>query len=217
MDDSPLRRGRPTAHVVFGEAMAILAGDALLTLGLSTLARHPEGERYAPVRARAVEVVAEAVGSTGMIGGQVTDLEEAGRGKALAPTLSRQEREDAVLSIHDAKTGRLIRASLAVGGLVAFASEAALEALDSFGRALGLAFQIKDDLLDVESDSSALGKSAGSDSRARKLTFPAVYGVERSHVLLEQKIAEASAAARSLPGGGGALAGLARFAGERRS
>jgi geranylgeranyl pyrophosphate synthase len=208
MDDSPLRRGAPTAHVVFGEAVAILAGDALLTLGLAVLARHPGSERYAPVRARIVELVGDAIGSEGMIGGQVADLE--------AEKDSRPS-GDRLLAIHEAKTGRLIRAALTVGGLLSFAPEAAIALLDSYGRALGLAFQIKDDLLDVESDSAALGKRAGADSAAKKLTFPAVYGVERSRAWLAEKIDEAVAAACSLPGAGGRLPELARFVGERRS
>jgi geranylgeranyl pyrophosphate synthase len=217
MDDAPLRRGAPTAHVLFGEALAILTGDALLTLGLGVLAGHPEGDRYASVRSRVVEVVAEAIGSEGMIAGQVADLEHGGAGNPLTPTLSRGEREKALFSIHEAKTGKLIRASLVVGGHLAFAPETVVASLDSYGRALGLAFQVKDDLLDVESDSASLGKHAGADSAAHKLTFPSVFGRERSHALLDEKIAEAIDAARALPGGGGRLTELARFVGERRS
>ncbi|HEX5134586.1 MAG TPA: farnesyl diphosphate synthase [Thermoanaerobaculia bacterium] len=208
MDDAPLRRGAPTAHVLFGEALAILAGDALLTLGLAVLARHPEGDRYTSVRLRVVEIVADAIGSEGMIAGQVADLEAED-----APERS----EKTLLAIHDAKTGRLIRASLAAGAHLAFAPESVLATLDSYGRALGLAFQVKDDLLDVESDSASLGKRAGADADAHKLTFPSVFGRERSHALLDEKIGEAIDAARALPGGGGRLSELARFVGERRS
>jgi geranylgeranyl pyrophosphate synthase len=218
MDDSPLRRGAPTSHVVFGEAVAILAGDALLTLGLAVLAGHPRAERYAAARAHVVAVVADAIGSVGMIGGQVADLEESGReADALTPPVSPRDREEKLISIHEAKTGRLIRAAVAAGGLLAFATPAALEGLDDYGRAVGLAFQIKDDLLDVESDSAALGKRAGADADFRKLTFPSVFGAERSHALLEEMIEEAVAVANALPGGGGRLAELARFVGERRS
>jgi geranylgeranyl pyrophosphate synthase len=152
-----------------------------------------------------------------MIAGQVADLEHGGAGNPLTPTLSREESEKALFSIHAAKTGKLIRACLAVGGHLAFAPEAVLASLDSYGRALGLAFQVKDDLLDVESDSESLGKRAGADSAAHKLTFPSVFGRERSHALLDEKISEAIDAARSLPGGGARLAELARFVGERRS
>ena len=208
MDDAPLRRGAPTSHVVFGEAVAILAGDALLTLGIGVLSRYPEAERYSSVRARIVGLVCDAIGSEGMIGGQVADLEA-----------QRETRRSGnlLLSIHEAKTGRLIRAALATGGLLASASDAALERLDSYGRAIGVAFQIKDDLLDVESSVGDLGKEAGADSAARKLTFPAVYGVERSRAWLEEKIDEAIAAASALPAGGGRLVGLARFVGNRTS
>lgn len=208
MDDAPLRRGAPTAHVLFGEALAILAGDALLTLGLAVLARHPEGDRYAAVRSRVVGAVAGAAGSEGMIAGQVCDLEG---------EQTTERSEETLLQIHEAKTGRLIRASLAAGGLLASAPEPVLASLDAYGRALGLAFQVKDDLLDVESDSGSLGKRAGADSEAHKLTFPSVVGRERSHAILDAKIGEAIEAARALPGGGGRLSQLARFVGERRS
>jgi geranylgeranyl diphosphate synthase type II len=208
MDDARLRRGAPTCHLVFGEAIAILAGDALLTAGLGILARYPEAERYAPAKARLVPLVADAIGSEGMIGGQVADLDA--------------EREqvrsaDLLLSIHENKTGRLIRASVAAGGLLAFAAGDVLGRLDAYGRAVGLAFQIKDDLLDVESDAATLGKEPRADSAAEKLTFPAVWGVGRSRQILAEKVEEAAAAARALPGGGGRLAELARFVGERRS
>jgi geranylgeranyl pyrophosphate synthase len=210
MDDAPLRRGAPTSHVRFGEAVAILAGDALLTQGLAVLARHPEEERYATVKLSVVELVTRAIGSEGMIGGQVADLEaeEDRRG---------DDREQSVLSIHEAKTGRLIRAALVAGGLYAFAPEETLARLDACGRALGLAFQIRDDLLDVESDAATLGKQPGTDSAAHKLTFPAVWGLERSREVLAETVDRAAAAATSLPGGGGRLAELARFVGERRS
>lgn len=214
MDDSPLRRGVPTSHVVFGEAVAILAGDALLTLGLAVLGRYPESERYSHVKVEIGNLVTDAIGSVGMVGGQAADIEQSGKGDAVTPSLSRREQ---LFAIHEAKTGRLIRAALAAGGLIASAPPAAIAGLDSYGRALGLAFQIKDDLLDVESDSAALGKRAGADSASRKLTFPAVLGVERSRARLAEKVGEAITAALALPGGGGRLAELARFAGERRS
>jgi len=208
MDDAPLRRGSPTSHVVFGEAVAILAGDALLTLGLAVLARYPPGERYAAAKLRVLALVTDAIGSGGMIGGQVADLE--------AEHLQSRSGER-LLSIHEAKTGRLFRAALAAGALLAFATDDALAKVDAYGRALGLAFQIKDDLLDVEADAATLGKRAGSDFAANKLTFPAVWGVERSRAWLSEKVAEAVDAARALPGGGGRLADLARFVGDRRA
>ena len=208
MDDAPLRRGSPTSHVVFGEAVAILAGDALLTLGLSVLARHPAGERFAHVKLRALALVTDAIGSGGMIGGQVADLE--------AERMQSRSGER-LLAIHEAKTGRLFRAALAAGALLAFAPDDVLAKVDTYGRALGLAFQIKDDLLDVEADAATLGKRAGSDFAANKLTFPAVWGIDRSRAWLAEKVEEAVEAARTLPGGGGRLPDLARFVGERRA
>jgi len=208
MDDAPLRRGAPTSHVVFGEAVAILAGDALLTLGLSVLARHPEGGRHAAARLEVLVSVTQAIGSEGMIGGQVSDL-EAERNSLKSP--------DLLSSIHEAKTGRLIRASATAGGRYAFASEDVLAKLDAYGRALGLAFQIKDDLLDVESDAETLGKRSGSDSAARKLTFPAVWGIDRSRQMLAEKTEEAITRAGSLPGAGRRLVELARFVEQRRA
>ena len=132
MDDAPLRRGVPTSHVRFGEATAILAGDALLTEGLAVLARYPADERYAAAKVSVLDVVTRAIGSEGMIGGQVADLEAE---KEQHPS------EDLVARIHESKTGRLIRAALAVGGLLSFAEDEDLDKLDSYGRAIGLAFQ----------------------------------------------------------------------------
>ena len=208
LDNDDLRRGVPTCHVVFGEAIAILAGDALLTHGLGTLARYPEEEIYTEARVRAIKAVVEAIGTTGMIGGQVADLEAE---KEQHPS------EDLVRKIHDSKTGRLIRASLAVGGLLSFAGDEDLERLDAYGRAVGLAFQIKDDLLDIEADTATLGKASRKDAAAGKVTFPSVWGVERSRQILRRTIEEAVAAARALGNGGGRLAELALFVGERKS
>jgi len=208
LDNDDLRRGVPTCHVAFGEDIAILAGDALLTHGLGVLARWPEGERYAAAKIRVLETVVEAIGTSGMIGGQVADL-EAEEEAAPSPEL--------VLSIHENKTGRLLRASLAVGGILSFAASDVLERLDLYGQKIGLAFQIKDDLLDVESDAVTLGKTSGKDAAAGKATFPVVWGVDRSHRVLETTIEEAVDLARGLRGGGGRLPDLARFIGERKS
>jgi geranylgeranyl diphosphate synthase type II len=208
LDNDALRRGVPTCHVVFGEAIAILAGDALLTHGLGVLARYPEEERFVAAKMRVLETVVEAIGTEGMIGGQVADLEAE---KVADPT------EELVQSIHESKTGRLIRASLLTGAILSFASQETLERLDAYGRSIGLAFQIKDDLLDVEADVGALGKATGKDAAAGKATFPAVWGVERSRTILAQTIEEAVATAHALPGGGGRLPALARFVGERTS
>ena len=208
LDNDALRRGVPTCHVVFGEAIAILAGDALLTHGLGTLARYPEDEIFNEPKILVVNAVVDAIGTTGMIGGQVADLEAE---QEQSPSQALVEK------IHESKTGRLIRASLAVGGLLSFAEDEDLARLDTYGRAIGLAFQIKDDLLDLEADAATLGKASGKDAAAGKATFPAVWGVERSRAMLREKVEEAVAAAAVLPNAGGRLADLARFVGERKS
>jgi geranylgeranyl diphosphate synthase type II len=176
LDNDDLRRGRPTCHKVFGDAMAILAGDALLTLAFEVLAKldgvGPES------RVRLVAELASASGTVGgMIGGQVNDLE--GEGKF--PTAHLLE------SIHRAKTGALLRASVRMGAMYAGASEHELTALTHFGEHVGLAFQIVDDVLDVEQSSEALGKTAGKDAQQKKITFPAVYGLERSREMAEHE------------------------------
>src|SRR5579884_2814416 len=175
LDNDDLRRGRPTCHKVFGEAMAILAGDALLTLAFQVLSQLPiSAER----RARLVEELATAGGTVGgMIGGQVHDLE--GEGKHPTAILLEQ--------IHRAKTGALLCGSVRMGGIYAGADDAQLAALTEYGEAVGLAFQIVDDLLDVEQSSEHLGKTAGKDAEQQKITFPAVYGLARSHEMAEEQ------------------------------
>jgi geranylgeranyl diphosphate synthase type II len=175
LDNDDLRRGRPTCHKVFGDAMAILAGDALLTLAFEVLAKlDVDAER----RISLVRELATASGTVGgMIGGQVNDIE--GEGKF--PTAQLLD------SIHRAKTGALLRASVRMGAIYAGASEDQLAALTNFGEHVGLAFQIIDDVLDVEQSSEALGKTAGKDAQQKKITFPAVYGIERSREMAEQE------------------------------
>lgn len=176
LDNDDLRRGRPTCHKVFGDAMAILAGDALLTLAFQILSQL-EGVP-AERRIRLVEELSVASGTVGgMIGGQVNDLEGAGQ----FPTARLLE------SIHRAKTGALLRASVRMGAIYAGATAAKLTALSEFGEHVGLAFQIVDDVLDVEQSSEALGKTAGKDAQQHKITFPAVYGLARSREMAEQE------------------------------
>lgn len=176
LDNDDLRRGRPTCHKVFGDAMAILAGDALLTLAFEVLSKLEDTDTER--RIALVSELAAASGTVGgMIGGQVNDLE--GEGKF--PTAQLLE------SIHRAKTGALLRASVRMGGIYAGATGAQLAALTSFGEHVGLAFQIVDDILDVEQPSEALGKTAGKDAAQHKITFPAVYGLERSREMAENK------------------------------
>src|SRR5258706_860547 len=175
LDNDDLRRGLPTCHKVFGDAMAILAGDALLTLAFQVLAQMEcVPERKAALIAE-LAVSAGTVG--GMIGGQVNDIE--GEGK----------HPDAALlyDIHHAKTGALLKASLRMGGIYAGCDEEQLQALSKYGEHVGLAFQIVDDVLDVEQPSEALGKTAGKDAQQKKITFPAVYGIERSREMAEEE------------------------------
>jgi geranylgeranyl diphosphate synthase type II len=186
LDNDDLRRGVPTCHKVFGEAMAILTGDALLTLAFQVLAQLECGTDR---KSRLIEELATAAGTVrGMIGGQVHDIE--GEGKL----------PDAALleAIHSAKTGALLRASLRIGGIFAGADEEQLSALTSYGQHVGLAFQIVDDVLDVEQSSEALGKTAGKDAQQKKITFPAVYGLERSREMAEQERMAAHLALRPL-------------------
>lgn len=208
LDNDDLRRGVPTCHVAFGEATAILAGDALLTHGLGTFAAYPKGDRHAAAKVRVLETVVDAIGTRGMIGGQMADIEAE---QETAPTAALLTR------IHENKTGRLMRASLYAGAILAGADEATLARIDLYGSRIGLAFQIKDDLLDVESDAATLGKASNKDAAAGKATFPVVWGVERSRALLAENVAEAVAAAEALPGSGGVLPALARFIGARKS
>ena len=173
LDNDDYRRGKLTNHKVFGDAMAILAGDALLTLAFQVLAELP-----APAvrKARLMAELAAASGTVGgMIGGQVADLE--GEGKTPTPEL--------LESIHRAKTGALLRASLRLGAIFAGASDEQYAALSCYGEHIGLAFQIVDDILDVEESSEALGKTAGKDAAQHKITFPAVYGLPESHRMAE--------------------------------
>jgi len=176
LDNDDFRRGRPTCHKVYGDAMAILAGDALLTLAFEVLAKMEYGE--ASMRIELVRELATASGTVGgMIGGQVNDIE--GEGKH--PTAHLLE------SIHRAKTGALLRASVRMGAIFAGAAAGQIASLTSFGEHIGLAFQIVDDILDVEQSSEALGKTAGKDAAQHKITFPAVYGIERSREMAEEE------------------------------
>jgi len=180
LDNDDLRRGRPTCHKVFGEAVAILAGDALLTLAFEVLARMPR-----PVPEQKTLLIAElaaAIGTRqGMIGGQMGDLEAEGKAVSAAE----------VEGIHRAKTGALIRASIRSGARYAGASEPDLTQLTRFGERLGLAFQIIDDILDVQSSPAQLGKSTRKDAARQKATYPAVFGLERSRALASELVGEA--------------------------
>jgi len=179
LDNDDYRRGKLTNHKVFGDAMAILAGDALLTLAFQVLA---DIDTLPERKVRLIAELAAAAGTAGgMIGGQVADLEGEG-----------QPPEAALLeTIHRAKTGALLRASLRFGAVVAGAAESEYEALSCYGEHIGLAFQIVDDILDVEESSAALGKTSGKDAQQHKITFPAVYGLATSRLMAEAECARA--------------------------
>ena len=187
LDDDALRRGRPTLHVAFGEGIAILAGDALLNLAYQVLAS-TNGDPAA--RLRVLAVVGEAVGLGGMIAGQVMDITSE-HAAVDAETLHQ---------IHALKTGALITACCEAGGLVAGADAATLDRLRAYGSRIGLAFQIVDDILDVEGSARDLGKSPGKDASAGKATFPAMWGLEESRRRAARCVEEARAAVEGLAG-----------------
>ncbi|HVH86347.1 MAG TPA: farnesyl diphosphate synthase [Terriglobales bacterium] len=205
LDNDDLRRGKPTCHVVFGEAIAILAGDALQTYAYEVLSK-----LRCPTEAR-IRIVEETARSTGtvdgMIGGQVMDLE------------AENQRADAniVEYIHRSKTGALITASLVTGGIFAGGTNTEIQRLRDFGRAVGLAFQIVDDVLDVTQSSKQLGKTAGKDTASEKATYPAVYGVDESLRRADALIASACAALDSFGSRAQTLKDLAHFLVERKS
>jgi geranylgeranyl diphosphate synthase type II len=207
MDDDDYRRGRPTCHKVYGEALAILVGDALLTHAFQVLADPTASGVPAPRRLQIIAEIGAAAGSLGMVGGQTMDMQA--EGKDLDPAT--------LLTLHTKKTGALLRVSLRSGALAGGADEAALAALTLYGERLGLAFQIVDDILDIEGDSAEMGKTAGSDLRKKKATYPAVFGLETARRDAARLLQEAVDALRPLGEGAADLAALAEYAGRRRS
>ncbi len=205
LDNDDLRRGKPTCHVAFGEAIAILAGDALQTQAYEVLA----GLDCPPAATvEIIRLIAQATGTVeGMIGGQVLDLE--GEHKKPTPAL--------VEAIHRAKTGALIRVSVVTGGIFAGATAQQAARLDTFGRKAGLAFQIIDDVLDVTQDSEQLGKTAGKDLASDKATWPAVFGLEQSRKDADRLIHEAFTAIESFGPNADGLKAVARYLVERKS
>jgi len=207
MDDDSLRRGRPTCHVVFGDAMAILAGDALQALAFDVLA-HDASLTDPAIHVEMLRVLAVACGSHGMAGGQAFDL------AAVGVKLSPAELE----RMHVHKTGALIRAAVRLGALAAGVREAStLDALERYGHAIGLAFQIRDDLLDIEAGTEQLGKTAGKDVAASKPTYPAILGVEASRAELSRLTRDALAAVEPFGQRARPLSDLARFVADRTS
>jgi geranylgeranyl diphosphate synthase type II len=205
LDNDDLRRGKPTCHVVFGEAIAILAGDALQTRAFEVLA----GLQSPPAATvQIIGLIANAVGTVeGMIGGQVLDIES----EHHKPTA------ELVNAIHRAKTGALIRVAVVAGGVYAGATAEDATRLDLFGRKAGLAFQIADDVLDLTVDSAHLGKTAGKDLAAEKATWPAVYGIEQSEHDAARLIEEAFAALEPYGSRADGLKAVARYLVERKN
>jgi geranylgeranyl diphosphate synthase type II len=215
MDDDDLRRGRPTSHVVHGDGLAILAGDGLLTEAFRVLAATPSpvveaGSALAPVERRleAIARIASAAGPRGMVGGQAIDLDAAGRVRDSRGTIADAA---ALADMHARKTGALIRAAAVSGALLVGAPDSLVSAIDDYARELGLAFQIVDDVLDVEGSNAALGKTAGKDAAAGKPTYPAFFGVTGSRDLAEACVVRAKAALERAGLSGGHLAALAAW------
>jgi geranylgeranyl pyrophosphate synthase len=216
MDDDTLRRGRPTLHVIAGDGMAILAGDGLQAHAFALLAGEPQSDRPDVLarKLRVIACVAEAAGPAGMVGGQAIDL------AAVRPGPGQPAAEiDAtgLEAMHARKTGALIRAASVAGAIMAGADAALVDAIDRYAREIGLAFQIVDDLLDVEAASDALGKTAGKDAAAGKPTYPALFGIERSRALADGCLARADEALAGAGLADAALAGIARWVVTRRS
>jgi geranylgeranyl pyrophosphate synthase len=224
MDDDSLRRGQPTSHVRFGEGMAILAGDGLLTEAFTLLAREPDGVTtdVGLRKLRAIEIIAEAAGAAGMVGGQAIDLH------AARPHHYQNQNQDqdqvpgvapfdaaALRNMHARKTGALIRAATVSGAVMAGASRDTEAAVAAFATDLGLAFQIVDDVLDVEGTAADLGKTAGKDAASGKPTYPALFGLDRSKQLAREAVDRARAVLAS-GGLGGRLTEIAEWVVHRK-
>jgi farnesyl diphosphate synthase len=208
MDNSDLRRGRPTVHKAFDEATAVLAGDALLTIAFDIVTRD-EVHADADIRVQLSRALARAAGIGGMAGGQMLDLEGEGRFGQHGPV--------DVARLQQMKTGALLRFACIAGAILGRATPAQYKALDVYGRALGEAFQIADDLLDVEGDATALGKNTGQDAAAGKTTFVTLLGLEGARARLKNLIAEADASLVSFGAKAETLRATARFVAERKS
>jgi len=202
MDDDDLRRGRPTNHKVYGEAMAILAGDALLTDAFALLATGPAAEQA--VRGRLASELALAAGAGGMVGGQVLDIAD-----------DRPAQLDYLVRLHRMKTGALIKAACRMGAIAGRGGEPEVNAAEIYGDAIGLAFQIADDILDVTASAEAMGKPTGADAAAGRHTFPAVVGVDASRRMAKEHVARAIDAVQLLEPEPGPLAALARYTVDR--
>jgi farnesyl diphosphate synthase len=210
MDNDDLRRGRPTTHKAFDEATAILAGDGLLTFAFDILAR-PETHADAAVRLELVSALARAAGLGGMVGGQMLDLAAEGRFDAVPPTLGEQD----VKTLQAMKTGALLHFGCLAGAILGKADQSQRNALERFGAALGEAFQIADDLLDLEGDPAKVGKATGKDAAAHKATLVGVLGPAAARRRLESLVAEAQAALKPFGADADVLKAAARFVATR--
>ncbi|MEW6327930.1 MAG: polyprenyl synthetase family protein [Thermodesulfobacteriota bacterium] len=207
MDDDDYRRGAPTCHKVFGEAMAILAGDGLLTFAFQLLSGvlHNTGIRRSNLL-EATQVIARAAGVHGMVGGQVVDM--ASEGKDVDT--------ETVRYIHTHKTAAIIAGSIQAGALIAGGRRNKIKALGRYGEALGLAFQVVDDILDIEGDPKEMGKATGSDIRKKKATYPSVYGLEESRVIAKKLIEEAIGSLHGFRAEAEPLRAIARYILDRK-
>ena len=215
MDDDTLRRGRPTLHVVYGEGIAILAGDGLHAEAFTLLAREPAtGDPDVMQRQlRVIRIVGEAAGPGGMVGGQAIDLQAAGQVPNHGITLD----ADGLRGMHALKTGALIRASALSGAIMGGADERRVTAIDRYAREVGLAFQIIDDVLDVEGDPASLGKTTGKDAASCKPTYPALFGLDQSRTLATECLRRAHAALEADGLRDSLLAGIADWVVSRKS
>ena len=215
MDNDTMRRGRPTLHVVAGEGMAILAGDGLLTEAFHLMAREPRTTDAAVIarKLRAIEVVSRAAGAIGMVGGQAIDLAcvTPSPGGAAPPPLD----ADGLRTMHAKKTGALIRGAAMAGAIMGGGTDPQVEAIDRAAAELGLAFQIVDDILDVEGASADLGKTAGKDAAAGKPTYPALYGLDRSRQMAAECLTRAESGLRAAELADSHLLGIGRWIVER--
>jgi geranylgeranyl diphosphate synthase type II len=209
MDDDSLRRGQPTNHVVHGEGMAILAGDGLLTEAFALIAAEPDDPALAARKLRTIGVIASAAGAAGMVGGQAIDLFAVGSASTFDG--------DSLQDMHARKTGALIRASAAAGAIMAGAADDVVSAIEEYGRQVGIAFQIVDDILDVEGDDQHLGKTAGKDASAGKPTYPSLYGLSASRRLAAERHQRALAALEPVGLQHGRLAEIAAWVIERKN
>jgi geranylgeranyl diphosphate synthase type II len=218
MDDDDLRRGRPTNHKVYGEAMAILAGDSLLTRAFEIVARDVQPPQVA---AACCAALAEAAGASALVGGQADDIlgeqrrSESNGGRAAQRSESPETLLSALESIHHRKTGIIFLASLRLGALTAGVGPTQIQILEDYGRRLGLAFQIADDLLDVQGNEENTGKRVGKDADRGKLTFPGLLGIDESVRRAQRLVAEACDLLQPLGQAAGPLASLARYVVER--